>query len=363
MAILPASDRIMAEPVFFPFATSLNFGEVASISGGTLPDGVEPARKLDGVAALETAGPADLAYMDNPKYTEALAATKAGLCLVSPRFVDRVPAGTVALVSPAPYHAFAKVMERCFPSALRPESVFASQGVAPGAVVHATAVLEAGVTVDPGAVIGPGAEIGAGTVVASHAVIGPQVRIGRNCSIGAGSTIQASLIGNRVIVHPGARIGQDGFGFAMSPKGHMKVPQIGRVIIQDDVEIGANSTIDRGASRDTVIGEGTKIDNLVQIGHNCVIGRHCVICAQTGLAGSSTLEDFVVLGGQVGLAGHLTIGAGAQIAAQSGVAGDVPRGARYGGYPAQPALGWARETALLKTLVANRGKKSGTAQD
>lgn len=348
----------MAEPVFFPFATSLDFGEVATISGATLPDGAPMDRRIEGAAALETAGPSDLAYMDNPKYTEALAATKAGLCLVSPRFADRVPAGTVVLVSPAPYHAFAKVLARFFPSALKPESAFAAQGVAPGAVVHATAVLEPGVTVDPGAVIGPGAEIGAGTVVAANAVIGPQVRIGRNCSIGAGSSIQAALIGNRVIVHPGARIGQDGFGFAMSPKGHMKVPQIGRVIVQDDVEIGANSCIDRGASRDTVIGEGTKIDNLVQIGHNCVIGRHCVICAQVGLAGSSTLEDFVVLGGQVGLAGHLVIGAGAQIAAQSGVAGDVPRGARYGGYPAQPALSWARETAMLKSLLAKRGRKS-----
>ncbi len=348
----------MAEPVFFPFATSLDFGEVATISGTTLPDGAPMDRRIEGAAALETAGPSDLAYMDNPKYTEALAATKAGLCLVSPRFADRVPAGTVVLVSPAPYHAFAKVLARFFPSALKPESAFAAQGVAPGAVVHATAVLEPGVTVDPGAVIGPGAEIGAGTVVAANAVIGPQVRIGRNCSIGAGSSIQAALIGNRVIVHPGARIGQDGFGFAMSPKGHMKVPQIGRVIVQDDVEIGANSCIDRGASRDTVIGEGTKIDNLVQIGHNCVIGRHCVICAQVGLAGSSTLEDFVVLGGQVGLAGHLVIGAGAQIAAQSGVAGDVPRGARYGGYPAQPALSWARETAMLKSLLAKRGRKS-----
>ncbi|CAM5213889.1 UDP-3-O-(3-hydroxymyristoyl)glucosamine N-acyltransferase [Bosea thiooxidans] len=348
----------MAEPVFFPFATSLDFGEVATISGTTLPDGAPMDRRIEGAAALETAGPSDLAYMDNPKYTEALAATKAGLCLVSPRFADRVPAGTVVLVSPAPYHAFAKVLARVFPSALKPESAFAAQGVAPGAVVHATAVLEPGVTVDPGAVIGPGAEIGAGTVVAANAVIGPQVRIGRNCSIGAGSSIQAALIGNRVIVHPGARIGQDGFGFAMSPKGHMKVPQIGRVIVQDDVEIGANSCIDRGASRDTVIGEGTKIDNLVQIGHNCVIGRHCVICAQVGLAGSSTLEDFVVLGGQVGLAGHLVIGAGAQIAAQSGVAGDVPRGARYGGYPAQPALSWARETAMLKSLLAKRGRKS-----
>ena len=198
-----------------------------------------------------------------------------------------------------------RVLARFFPAALKPASVFGSQGVAPGAFVHATAVLEAGVTVDPGAVVGPGAEIGAGTVIASHAVIGPQVRIGRDCAIGAGSTLQSALIGNRVIIHPGVRIGQDGFGFAMSPKGHMKVPQIGRVIIQDDVEIGANSCIDRGASRDTVIGEGTKIDNLVQIGHNVVIGRHCVIVSQVGIAGSTTLEDFVVLGGQVGLAGHL----------------------------------------------------------
>ena len=346
----------MSEPQFFPAATSLTFGEVAAISGLTLPEGVDASRVVTGASALEHAGPADIAYMDNPKYTEALAATAAGLCLVSPRFAERVPAGTTALVSPAPYHAFARVLARFFPAALKPGSVFGSQGVAPGAFVHATAVLEAGVTVDPGAVVGPGAEIGTGTVVASHAVIGPQVRIGRNCSIGAGATLQAALIGNRVIIHPGVRIGQDGFGFAMSPKGHMKVPQIGRVIIQDDVEIGANSCIDRGASRDTVIGEGTKIDNLVQIGHNVVVGRHCVIVSQVGIAGSSTLEDFVVLGGQVGLAGHLTIGMGAQIAAQSGVAGDVPRGARYGGYPAQPALNWAREGAMLKSLLANRGK-------
>ncbi|AMJ60099.1 UDP-3-O-(3-hydroxymyristoyl)glucosamine N-acyltransferase [Bosea sp. PAMC 26642] len=346
----------MAEPQFFPVATSLDFGEVASMSGLSLPEGVDAARPITGVAALEAAGSSDLAYMDNPKYTEALAVTGAGLCLVSARFAARVPVGTTALVSPAPYHAFAQVLARLFPAALKPGSMFGAQGVAPGAFVHATARLEAGVTVDPGAVVGPGAEIGAGTVISAHAVIGPQVRIGRDCSIGPGSTLQSTLIGNRVIIHPGVRIGQDGFGFAMSPKGHMKVPQIGRVIIQDDVEIGANTCIDRGASRDTVIGEGTKIDNLVQIGHNVVIGRHCVIVAQVGIAGSTTLEDFVVLGGQVGLAGHLTVGMGAQVAAQSGVAGDVPRGARYGGSPAQPALSWARESALLKSLVANRGK-------
>lgn len=353
----------MAEPSFFPVAASLSFSEVASLCGVALPEGADPVRLVEGVAPLETAGAGDAAYMDNPKYVAALTATGAGLCFVSPRFAERVPAGTVALVTPAPYHAFAKLLATFHPQALRPGSMFGSAGVAPGAFVHATARLEADVTVDPGAVIGPGAEIGAGTVVGPHAVIGPQVRIGRNCSIGAGATLQCALIGNRVIIHPGVRIGQDGFGFAMGPKGHMKVPQVGRVIIQDDVEIGANSSIDRGASRDTVIGEGTKIDNLVQIGHNCVIGRHCVIVSQVGIAGSTTLEDFVVLGGQVGLAGHLTIGMGAQVAAQSGVAGDIPRGARYGGYPAQPALSWAREAALLKQLVAKRGKGSAGGEN
>lgn len=353
----------MAEPSFFPVAASLSFSEVASLCGVALPEGADPVRLVEGVAPLETAGAGDAAYMDNPKYVAALTATGAGLCFVSPRFAERVPAGTVALVTPAPYHAFAKLLATFHPQALRPASMFGSAGVAPGAFVHATARLEADVTVDPGAVIGPGAEIGAGTVVGPHAVIGPQVRVGRNCSVGAGATLQCALIGNRVIIHPGARIGQDGFGFAMGPKGHMKVPQVGRVIIQDDVEIGANSSIDRGASRDTVIGEGTKIDNLVQIGHNCVIGRHCVIVSQVGIAGSTTLEDFVVLGGQVGLAGHLTIGMGAQVAAQSGVAGDIPRGARYGGYPAQPALSWAREAALLKQLVAKRGKGSGGGEN
>jgi UDP-3-O-[3-hydroxymyristoyl] glucosamine N-acyltransferase len=352
----------MSDPEFFPVATSLDFGEVAAISGAALPEGVDASRRVTGAAALEAAGPSDVAYMDNPKYTEALAATKAGLCLVSARFAARVPEGTVALVTAAPYHGFARILAKFFPTALKPGSMFGAQGVAPGAFVHATAKLEAGVTVDPGAVIGPGAEIGAGTVVGSHAVIGPQVRIGRDCAIGAGCTLQSTLIGNRVIIHPGVRIGQDGFGFAMSPKGHMKVPQIGRVIIQDDVEIGANTCIDRGASRDTVIGEGTKIDNLVQIGHNVVVGRHCVIVSQVGIAGSTTLEDFVVLGGQVGLAGHLTVGMGAQVAAQSGVAGDIPRGARYGGYPAQPALSWARESALLKSLVAKRNKGAGPAE-
>lgn len=349
----------MPDPVFFPSATSLTLGEVATLSGAKLPEGADPDTPVTGVAPLETAGPGDLAYMDNARYTAAAAATHATVCLVSARYAAKLPPATIALVAQEPYRAFARVLARLFPSALRPESVLGEQGISAAAHVHSSARLEAGITVEPGAVIGPRAEIGSGTIIGPHAVIGPDVRIGRDGVVGAGTTIQCALIGNRVIIHPGVRIGQDGFGFAMSPRGHLKVPQIGRVIIQDDVEIGANTTIDRGASRDTVIGEGTKIDNLVQIGHNVVIGRHCVIVSQVGIAGSCTIQDFAALGGQVGLAGHLTIGMGAQVGAQSGVAGDVPAGARYGGTPAQPALAWAREVAMLKSMVANRSKSGG----
>jgi UDP-3-O-[3-hydroxymyristoyl] glucosamine N-acyltransferase len=177
------------------------------------------------------------------------------------------------------------------------------------------------------------------------------VRIGRDCAVGAGATVQHTLIGDRVILHPGVRIGQDGFGFAMGPKGHLKVPQVGRVIIQNDVEIGANTTVDRGANRDTVIGEGTKIDNLVQIGHNVTIGRHCVIVSQVGISGSTSLGDFAVIGGQVGLAGHLKIGMGAQIAAQSGLLSDVPAGQKWGGSPAVPMRDWLKSIVLLQKLT------------
>jgi UDP-3-O-[3-hydroxymyristoyl] glucosamine N-acyltransferase len=220
--------------------------------------------------------------------------------------------------------------------------------------VHSTARLESGVTVDPGAVIGPRAEIGAGTVIGPTAVIGPDVRIGRDARIGAGATITHALIGDRVVIHPGCRIGQDGFGYQMGGRGHGKVPQVGRVIIQDDVEIGAGTTIDRGAMRDTVIGEGTKIDNLVQIGHNVSVGRHCIIVAQSGLSGSVTLEDWVMLGGQVGIADHLTIGEGAQIGAASGVMHDVPAGARWIGTPAKPAREQFREFAAVTRLARQR---------
>jgi UDP-3-O-[3-hydroxymyristoyl] glucosamine N-acyltransferase len=353
----------MSDPIFFTRAASPTLTEICAWTGAKLTlegdaAALVSARRIEGVAALDRAGPRDLVFLDNPRYAPDLAKTRAAACLVAARNAGKTPLGTVALVTPDPYRAFATVTARLYPQAIRPQSIYATQGLSETCSVHPDARLEAGVTIDPGAVVGQGAEIGSGTIIGANAVIGDNVRIGRDCAIGPGATILHALIGNRVIIHGGARVGQDGFGFAMGPRGHLKVPQIGRVIVQDDVEIGANSTIDRGANRDTVIGEGTKIDNLVQIAHNVVIGRHCVIVAQVGISGSTTLDDYVVLGGQAGLTGHLKLGMGAQLAAQSGLMNDMPPGARWAGNPAKPGKAHFREVATLAKL-AGRDKRIG----
>jgi UDP-3-O-[3-hydroxymyristoyl] glucosamine N-acyltransferase len=348
----------MTEPIFIRSAKSLTVAEIAALAGAQCGPRAPLDRIISNVASLEAAGGRDLAFLDNPKYLRQLASTRAGACFLSPQFADRAPAHLAVLPVSEPYRAFVAVARVLFPDSLRPPSLFGAAGIAAGAIVHPAARLENGVTIDPGVVIGPGTEIGTGTVLAAHAVIGPDVRIGRNCSIGAHSSITHALIGDRVIVHPGVRLGQDGFGFAMGPAGHMKVPQLGRVIIQDDVEIGACSAIDRGTNRDTVIGEGTKIDNLVQIGHNVVIGRHCVLVAQTGISGSATLEDFVVLGARVGVNNHVTIGEGAQIAATGIVGSDVPPGVRWGGTPAKPVRQWMREMLVLERLAGRRSPRA-----
>lgn len=355
--------RRMSAPVFLRQTCAPTIAEIIAWTGATTPRAVDLETRIRSVAPLDQAAQGALAFLDNPKYAPLLALTRAAACFVSRRFADHLPAATVALVVPEPYRAFAVVVGKLYPQALKPPSVFGTVGISPGSFVHPEARLEAGVTVDPGAVIGPRAEIGSGTLVGAHCVIGPEVRIGRDCSIGPQSTIVHALLGNRVIVHAGVRLGQDGFGFAMGPGGHLKVPQIGRVIIQDDVEIGANTAIDRGSNRDTVIGEGTKIDNLVQIGHNVTIGRHCVIVSQTGISGSTTLGDFAVTGGQVGLAGHLVIGAGAQIGAKSGVMNDIPAGQRWFGIPAQAARDEFRLQATLRRMAKRASAEKGGSSD
>jgi UDP-3-O-[3-hydroxymyristoyl] glucosamine N-acyltransferase len=344
----------MSEPQFFERPKGLTAQEIAALTGAVLRPGAPAERRVTGIAALDRATPSDLAFLQNPKYAGPYGGTKAGICLTTERFAARAPQGVAVLVTPAPYRAFVAAAEKLYPGAMRPSTLFEASGVSKSALVHPTARLEQGVTIDPAAVIGPRAEIGSGTAIAAGAVIGPQVRIGRDCTIGAGATIVHALIGDRVIIHAGARIGQDGFGYLPGPKGHGKVPQVSRVIIQDNVEIGANTTIDRGFVRDTVIGEGTKIDNLVQIAHNCEIGRHCVMAAFTGISGSVTVGDYVMMGGRVGIADNVTIGSGAMLAAGSAVLGNVPANTKWGGYPAIPAREWLKGVAVLRRL-ARRG--------
>jgi UDP-3-O-[3-hydroxymyristoyl] glucosamine N-acyltransferase len=341
----------MTEPVFFERPQGLTAQEIMALTGAVARAGVPLDRRVTGIAPLDRASPSDLAFLQNPKYAAPFAATRAGICLTTERLAASAPPHVAVMVTPAPYRAFVAVAQALYPGAMRPSSLFEASGISPSAQVHPSARLESGVVIDPGAVIGPRAEIGAGTIVSPTAVIGPDVRIGRDCVIGAGATIVHALIGDRVVIHPGARIGQDGFGYQLGPKGHGKIPQVGRVIIQDGVEIGANTTIDRGAIRDTVIGEGTKIDNLVQIAHNVEIGRHCVLAGHVGISGSCTIGDYVMMGGRVGLADNITVGAGAMIGAAAGVMTDIPAGEKWVGVPAMPMKEFFKGVAAVRKLA------------
>jgi UDP-3-O-[3-hydroxymyristoyl] glucosamine N-acyltransferase len=344
----------MQHPGFFERAGPFPLHVIAAKLGAELGQLPDVATDIEDVKPLANAGPQHLSFFDNPKYLDQLTKTEAGGCLVAPAFAERVPASTAVLKTKSPYSAFAFALRLFYADALRP--IAAKSGG--GRLIHASARIDEDVIVEPGAVIGREAQIARGTTIAAGAVVGYRVSIGRDCYVGPAATVTHAIVGERVILHAGVRIGQDGFGFAMSANGHLRVPQVGRVIIGDDVEIGANSTIDRGALNDTVIGEGTKIDNLVQIGHNAVIGRHCIIVAQTGIAGSAQLGDFVVMGGHSGVVGHVKIGRGAQIAGMAHVKGDVAPGARMGGTPAVPFKEWAREVATLKRLAARNDKQN-----
>jgi UDP-3-O-[3-hydroxymyristoyl] glucosamine N-acyltransferase len=277
--------------------------------------------------------------------------------LCTPDVAEKAPAGIAVLVTPRPHYAFAMIGRLLYPDAASPGATTGETGISPAAHVDPTARLEQGVIVEAGAVISAGVSVGSGTIIAPNAVIGRGCQIGRNGYVGPNTVIQYALLGDRVIVHAGAKIGQDGFGFAIGKAGPERIPQIGRVIIQDNVEVGANTTIDRGALADTIIGENTKIDNLVQIAHNVRIGRNCVIAGLTGISGSVTFGDNVMVAGGVGIADHLTIGSGAQLAARSGFMHDVPAGEVWAGYPAKPIGQAMREISTLARLAKSKARK------
>jgi UDP-3-O-[3-hydroxymyristoyl] glucosamine N-acyltransferase len=330
-----------------PFALS----ELAVLAEAELDAAANAARVIRDVAPLGSAGPDDIAFLDNTKYVSEFLESAAGACIASPAYCERAPAGMNLVLSATPYRAYGLIAAAFYPPERAPE------GRAPAAQIDPSAVLGDDVAIGPGAVVGAAASIGARSVVGPNVVVGPGVVIGDDCRIIGSATLSYCLVGDRVTIHPGVRIGQDGFGFAADSAGFLSIPQLGRVIINDDVDIGANTVIDRGTSSDTVIGAGTRIDNLVHIAHNVVVGRGCALAGQVGVAGSTTIGDQVMIGGQAGINGHLMIGDGARIAAKSGVISDVPAGTSEGGYPSRPVRDWHRQTIRLDQLARTRGTK------
>ncbi len=340
----------MADPRFFDNRGPFTLSEVCGRIGADIPAGAGANAKIEDLASLEGAGPSHLSFCVGKAVQKALAQSSAGYCLMPPAMaaLPGLPPGLLAIPAASPNHAFATVARMFYPQG---DLAAWSQQTA----VDPSARIAADVSLAPGVVIGPGAEIGEGTRLGPNAVIGRGVAIGRNCEIGSNVAITHAYVGDNVLILPGAQIGSPGFGFASSGRGHEKIPQLGRVIVQDKVEIGAGSTIDRGALTDTVIGEGTKIDNLVQIGHGTRIGRHCIVVAQAGIAGSCELGDFVVLGGQSAAADHARIGDGARLAARGAFApGEHKGGLDYGGSPAKLMRDWARELAAVSMLAKRR---------
>lgn len=340
----------MADERFYQKSGPYTLQDLAVSCGATLAAGVNPEQMIQDVAPLHKAGAGHISCLHNPKYLDGFKETRASACLVSVDYAEHAPKGIALLLSPQPYRAYGRVAALFYPPIKK------NDGISPQAVIHPTAKVGKNCYIGPFVVVEAHAAIGDGCEIGSHSVIESGVEIGKECSIGSHVTISYALLGKRVTIKPGARIGQKGFGFHMDEAGHLNIPQLGRVIIGDDVEIGANVTIDRGAEPDTMIGCGTRIDNLVQVGHNVQIGENCVIVAQAGIAGSTQLGRFVIVAGQVGIAGHLSIGDGVKIAAQSGVMRDIVKGETVAGSPAVTVHDWHRQTIAL-TRLARKDKR------
>jgi UDP-3-O-[3-hydroxymyristoyl] glucosamine N-acyltransferase len=335
----------MVDTRFHRFAGPSTIGDILSALGRSdLLAGSENAEfAITGASELGLAAAGELALAAHASYGEQLQRTLAGAVIVLPALRETVPAHSLAIVSDKPHQLFADMLDLLYPSSTRAVLAAGREELGP-------AVLERDVSLGANVVLGPGVEIGRGSIIGANTVIGAGVTIGRNCTIAANCTIDCAHIGNDVVIHSGVRIGTEGFGWLDFGQSNRKVPQLGRVLIQDRVEIGANSTVDRGALGDTIIGDGTKIDNLVQIGHNCKIGRHCLIAAMSGLSGSTIVEDGVLLGGGVGTSGHLTIGAGSVVHGRAAVTKDWPAGSKLAGAPAQDIRDFWRELATMRKL-------------
>jgi UDP-3-O-[3-hydroxymyristoyl] glucosamine N-acyltransferase len=316
--------------------------DLADLVGGRVEG--DPERAVEAIRSLESAGPRDLSFLKDPRYRGQAVASSAGALLVGPSLAGAA-LGRDLLIADDPSYALARLLAVLHPGERR------------AAGIHPTAILEPGCAVDPAAHVGPYAVIGAGSRIAAGAAVLAFVAIGRGCVVGEGAVLHphavlydGTEVGAGSIVHAGVVLGADGFGYATHGGAHHKVPQIGRVVLEGDVEVGANSTIDRATLGETRIGAGSKIDNLVQVGHNVEVGRHCILCGQAGIAGSTRLGNYVVLAGQSGVSGHIQLGDGVQVAAKSAALSSLEPGAVVAGIPAIEMRKWRRQAVLLSRL-------------
>ncbi len=339
------------DPRFFEPLGPVSLAELALLAGATLVDAGQGDRRIQSVATLAHAGPETVSFLVDKRYLADLAVTQAAACFLSPAQAAEAPVGCAVLISAEPQVAYSKAANR-----LHRLRLLAADGPA----VHPDAQIEDGAILHRGVVVGAGARIGSGCEIGPNSVVGPGVTIGRDSRLGANVVVTCALIGDRVRILAGAVIGEAGFGVGGGADGMFDLPQLGRVVLQDGVSIGACTCIDRGAFDDTVIGENSKIDNLVQVGHNVRMGRNCVAAAHTGLSGSVTVGDGVMFGGRAGVADHIDIGAGARLAAMSGVISDIPAGETWGGYPARPLKRFMRETVWL---ARNSGRARGASKE